>query len=62
MASRYSGDGEVMETIYGKRSVFEVIKKSGLIKTEFYIYKDGSYHRGSYNDLGKAVQVAKDEG
>lgn len=61
MASRYSGDGDVIETVFGKRSVFEVVKKTGMFSTEFYIYKDGKYHKGKYNDLSRAVEVAKSE-
>lgn len=61
MANKYSGDGEVVETIYGKSSVYEIIKKGGMFSTDFYIYKNGKYHKGSYKDLSRAVEVAKNE-
>ena len=33
-----------------------------MFSTEFYIYKDGKYHKGKYNDLSRAVEVAKGRG
>ena len=54
-------DDEVIETIYGKYSKFEVIKKTTLSGVKFYIDKDGKYHRGSFSSLKDAVAAAKKE-
>ena len=62
MGNKYSGDGEVVETIYGRRSVFEVVKNKGFISTDFTVFKDGKRWKGAYKDLSKAVEVAKNEG
>ena len=55
---------EVVETIYGKRSKYEIIKTQGglLSSTSFSIYKDGSYWKGTYDSLARAVEVAKNAG
>lgn len=55
---------EVVETIYGKRHKFEVVKSPGgiLSSTSFSIYRDGSYFKGSYNSLADAVAAAEREG
>lgn len=54
---------EVVETIYGKRSKFEIyeIKKS-FGGREFVIYKDGSRWKGPYDSLARAVEVAEEAG
>jgi hypothetical protein len=54
---------EVVETIYGKYSKYEIIKETSLFGSpKFYIYKDGKYHRGSFSSLRGAVEAAKKEG
>lgn len=55
---------EVVETIYGKRNKFEIVKTSGgiLSSTSFSIYRDGSYFKGSFNSLAEAVAAAEREG
>lgn len=55
---------EVVETIYGKRHKYEIIKSPGgfLSNTSFSIYRDGSYWKGSYDSLARAVEVARDAG
>jgi hypothetical protein len=53
----------LVETIYGKRSKFEVYEVAKAFGgKEFVIYKDGSYWKGTYDSLAKAVQKASDEG
>jgi hypothetical protein len=54
----------VVEVIYGKYSKFEVVKVPGGLfsSPSFSIYKDGSYHRGSFSSLSAAVEAAKREG
>lgn len=51
---------EVIETVYGKYSKFEVVREPGGVfsSPKFYIYKDGDYHRGSYSSLRDAVEAA----
>ena len=54
---------EVVETIYGKYSKFEVIKKSSTLgNPRFHLYKDGRPHRGPFSDLRDAVSAAEAEG
>lgn len=50
-------DEVVMETIYGKKNKYEVVKKGGY----FIIRKNGSYHRGTFSSLAAAVEAAKSE-
>ena len=54
---------EVIETIYGKYSKYEVIRESGgvLGSPKFWVYKDGKYHRGPFSSLQDAVEAAKEE-
>jgi hypothetical protein len=51
---------EVIETVFGRRSKYEVVRVAGW-STKFYVYKDGSKHRGPYGDLRDAVQKAKED-
>jgi hypothetical protein len=57
-------DKEVVETVYGKRHKYEIVKSSGglLTSTTFSIYRDGQYHRGSFSSLKDAVAAANKEG
>lgn len=53
----------VVETIYGKYSKFEIVKKTSTFgNPKFYIYKNGDYHRGSFSSLRAAVKAAQAEG
>ena len=54
-------DKEVVEIIYGKRHKYEVVKSTGW-STKFSIYRDGSYWKGTYDSLARAVEVARDAG
>jgi len=55
---------EVVETVHGKHSKYEVIRESGGVfgSAKFWIYKDGRYHRGPFSSLRDAVEAAKEEG
>lgn len=55
---------EIVETIYGKTSKYEIVKESGGLmgSTKFIIRRNGKYFKGTYSDLSKAVQVARDQG
>ena len=57
-------DKEVVETVYGKRHKYEIVKSPGglLTSTTFSIYRDGKYHKGSYSSLKDAVAAANEEG
>jgi hypothetical protein len=57
------GGGEVIETVYGKYSKYEVVKQPGGVfsSPKFYIYRDGEYHRGSFSSLRDAVEACKKE-
>lgn len=54
----------LVETIYGKRHKFEVVKDSGGVFSgpKFYIRRDGKPFRGPYSALSAAVEAAKQEG
>lgn len=51
---------ELVETIFGKRHKYEIIREPGWT-TKFYIYKDGAKHGGWFDDLRVAVKKAKEE-
>lgn len=54
---------KLVETIYGRRSKFEIYEnKKSFGGVEFVMYKDGSYWKGTFDSLAKAVQRARDEG
>ena len=55
---------DVVETIYGKIHKYEIVKSpAGLLtSTSFSIHRDGSYWKGSYSSLARAVEAAKDAG
>ena len=55
---------EVVEVVYGKRHKYEIVKTPGGMfgSTSFSIYRDGSYWKGSYNSLARAIDVANDAG
>ncbi|WP_209428294.1 hypothetical protein [Pararhodobacter sp. SW119] len=57
-------DKQVVETIYGKYSKFEIMKSPGglISNTSFSIYKDGQYWKGSYDSFARAVEVARAAG
>lgn len=52
---------DVVETIYGKYSKYEIVKRSSLLGSPtFYIVKDGEVDSGSFSSLRAAVEEAKD--
>ena len=55
---------KVVETIYGKRHKYEIVKSEGglLSPTSFTIYRDGARFKGSYSSLSAAVDAARDAG
>lgn len=57
-------DKKIRETIFGKKSKYEIIEKSETLleSTKFYIYKDGKLFQGPYSRLDYAVEAAKKEG
>lgn len=57
MASR-----KVVETVYGKYSKYEIVKKSKIFGVEFYVKKDGEFVTGSFSSLKKAVEWAENKG
>jgi hypothetical protein len=53
---------EVVETVFGKYSKYEIVKETSIIGSpKFHIHKDGKYHRGSFSSLKDAVEAAKAE-
>jgi hypothetical protein len=54
---------EVMEVIFGKHARYEVTRIGGglFFPPTYAIYKNGKYHRGSYNSLAAAVEAARRE-
>jgi hypothetical protein len=54
-------DKKLVETIYGRRSKFEIYKNSKLIgSTDFSVYKDGDYWK-TFDTLSSAVERSKSE-
>jgi hypothetical protein len=54
---------ELVEVIHGKRSRFDVYKvKKSFGTYEFIIHKDGSYWKGVFDSLAKAVRRAQEAG
>ena len=49
----------IVETIYGKRSKFEIEKNVGTWSTIFRVLKDGSYLR-DFDSFARAVEYAKE--
>jgi len=52
---------DIVETIYGKYSKFEVVKDSAVFSTKFYVRKDGKAHRGSFSSLSAAIEAARED-
>ena len=56
-------DNEVVETLYGEYSKYEIIKDESLFGSpKFYLHKNGSPYRGSFSSLSSAVEAAREEG
>lgn len=53
---------KVVETVYGKYYKFDVVKKSDIFGTKFFVRKDGKPHRGPFSSLRDAVAAAENEG
>lgn len=55
---------DVVEVVYGKHAKYEIVRSKGglLTSTTYSIYKNGKYHRGSFDSLARAVEAAKTEG
>ena len=63
MANKVGSDKDVVETVYGKHSVYEIIRSSRLLGSpSYHIYKNGKYHRGAFSSLSAAVEKARQEG
>ena len=52
---------KVVETIYGKKSKYEIIKKKTVFTTKFYVKKDGNTVSGHFKSLKAAVEAAKNK-
>lgn len=52
---------KVVETIYGDKSKYEIIKKKTAFTTKFYVKRDGDTVSGSFKSLNKAVDAAKNK-
>jgi hypothetical protein len=54
---------DIVETVYGKRYKYEIVRSKGMIgSVSFSIHRDGSHWKGSYDSLARAVEVANDAG
>lgn len=63
VANRVSSDKDVVETIYGKHSIYEVVKSTSLLSSpKYHIYKNGKHHRGAFSSISAAVQAAEKDG
>lgn len=52
---------KVVETIYGKKSKYEIVKRKTAFTTKFYVYRDGNKVSGYYKSLKAAVEAAKNK-
>jgi len=52
---------KVVETIYGKHSKYEVVRKKTAFTTKYYVRKNGDVATGSFKSLNSAVEWAKDQ-
>jgi len=52
---------KVVETIYGDKNKYEIVKKKTAFSTKFYIKKDGDVVSGKFSSLNKAVDAAKNK-
>ena len=50
---------KVVETVYGKHSKYEIVRKSKTFGTTFFVKKDGSVDSGKFHSLSAAVEWAK---
>lgn len=50
---------KVVETVYGKYSKYEIVKKSSAFSTKFYVRKDGDVASGKFSSLKDAVEWAE---
>lgn len=55
-------DEEIVETLYGKYSKFEIVKITSFLETKFYLRKNGKPYKGSFSSLSGAVNAAREEG
>lgn len=61
-------DKEIIETIFGKRNRFDVVKKDGgtFGAPTFWIFRNGERFKGSYRSLSAAIdeanKIARKEG
>lgn len=55
---------QVVEVVYGKHHKYEIVKSPGglLSSTSISIHRDGSYWKGTYDSLARAVEVARQAG
>jgi len=63
MVGRVGLDKDVVETIYGKHSIYEIVKsKIPMLSPTYHIYKNGKHHRGSFSSISSAVLAAEKAG
>ena len=54
---------QVVEVVHGKHHKYEIVKKTSPIDSiKYYVYRDGSYFKGSYSSLSDAVAAARSAG
>lgn len=51
---------KVVETVYGKYSKYEIVKKTSVLSTKFYVRKDGDVATGKFSSLKAAVEWAEE--
>lgn len=52
----------LVETTYGKRHKYEILRESGTLGLSFYVRKDGEPFKGPYSSLSVAVEAARKAG
>lgn len=62
MGKKVDRQKDVVETVYGKHSIFEIVKTKTIFSTpEYMLYKNGKFHRGAFSSLRRAVEIAHEE-
>jgi hypothetical protein len=52
---------DLVHTIFGKVSKFEIYRNKKFLGWEFYVYRDGKYWAGTFSSLREAVNYTENK-
>lgn len=52
---------KIVETFFGKQSRYEIVKKSTIFRSEFYVKKDGQIISYNFSSMKEAMEWAKNK-